>query len=64
MKWFYKISRNLEKVIMTINQTNLLYDFLELKNLFIESIILTQLFNQKNDPVFFSPTDVDYIGLP
>lgn len=58
------LERNLEKVIMTINQTNLLYDFLELKNLFIESIILTQLFNQRNDPVFFSPTDVDYIGLP
>jgi hypothetical protein len=55
---------NLEKVIKTINQTNLLYDFLELKNLFIESIILTQLFNQRNDPVFFSPTDIDYIGLP
>lgn len=58
------LERNLEKVIMIINQTNLLYDFLELKNLFIESIILTQLFNQRNDPIFFSPIDVDYIGLP
>lgn len=53
---------DLELVLVHIRQANLLYEFEKLKSLFVESIILTQLFSYDENFIIYSPADLKWIA--
>lgn len=53
---------DLELILVHIKQANLLYEFEKLKSLFVESIILTQLFSYDENFIIYSPADLKWIA--
>lgn len=56
--------QNIESIIFWIKIPKLLYKFDALKNLFVESIIISQVVYGGNNFVIFSPCELEILGLP